>query len=96
MTWQTHNRMTGQYGGTWQVTWTIQKLTPGNLWLVVEVPRGPVMGCHMAPCGWLMVCVKLYGFPRGRTPDLFSWKWTSRIRLTTQPMGGSYYIYGKQ
>jgi hypothetical protein len=43
-------------------TWGIQQLTLGRLWLVVDVPRGPVMGCHVAPCGWFMGYVKFYGF----------------------------------
>jgi hypothetical protein len=52
-------------------TWGIQHSTLGILLLVFEVPRGPVMGCHVAPRGWFMVYAKYYGFHRGRTPDLF-------------------------
>ena len=51
--------------------------------MVGEVPCGPVMGCHMAPCGWLVGCVKVYGLHRDRTPDLFSGKHTGRTGLTS-------------
>jgi hypothetical protein len=50
--------------------WTIQQLMRGSLWLVVEVPCGPVVGCQVAPCGWLVGLVKCYGFTMGRTLDL--------------------------
>jgi hypothetical protein len=29
------------------------------------------MGCHVAPCGWVSGCVKLWGLHRSQTPDLF-------------------------
>jgi hypothetical protein len=64
--------------------WTSQHSTLGSFWLVVDVPHGPVMGCHMAPCGWFVVYVKCYGFLRGRTPDLSSGQWIGRIGLTTR------------
>jgi hypothetical protein len=50
-------------------TWMSQHLTLGRFWLVVDVPRGPFMGCHVAPCGWLVVYVKFYGFNRGHTHE---------------------------
>jgi hypothetical protein len=34
--------------------WTNQHLMRGGLLLVLEVPCGPVMGCHVAPCDWLL------------------------------------------
>jgi hypothetical protein len=57
----------------WQVTWMNQQLTFGIYWLVVEVPRGPVMGCHVAPCGWFMVFGKIYTGSRESNPRPISW-----------------------
>jgi hypothetical protein len=34
--------------------WTNQMMTCGKLWLVEKVPRGPVMGSHVAPHYWLI------------------------------------------
>jgi hypothetical protein len=94
-TW--HRMMsTGDWAGTVADTWTIRNLTRGRLILVVEVPRGPFMGCHVAPCGWLVVYVKFYGFTMGRTPDLSSGQWTGRTGLTACSNGSSYKIYVKQ
>jgi hypothetical protein len=42
-------------------TWTSQHSTLGSFFLVVDVPHGPVMGFLVAPCGWLVGCVKVYG-----------------------------------
>jgi hypothetical protein len=43
----------------WQA-WSNQEATHGVLLVNGKVPRGPVMGCHMAPLYWFMGCyVKL-------------------------------------
>jgi hypothetical protein len=42
-----------------------QHLTLGSFCLVVDVPCGQVMVCHVSPCGWLVGCVKVYGLHRG-------------------------------
>jgi hypothetical protein len=76
-------------------TWTSQHSTLGSFCLVVDVPRGPVMGCHVAPCGWLVVYVKVYGFHRGRTPDLSSGLWTGRTGLTARAPRVFLLVYGK-
>jgi hypothetical protein len=34
--------------------WTNYQLTCGVFWLVVKVPHGPVVGCHVAPRDWLL------------------------------------------
>jgi hypothetical protein len=65
-------------------TWTSQHLTLGIPLLVVEVPRGPVMGYHVAPCGWLVGRAKLHGLYWGRTLDLSSGLRTGRTGLTTR------------
>ena len=59
------------------------------------VPHGLVMGYHVAPYGWFVVYVKLYGFTVGRTPDLSSAQRTRRIGLTTRAIVGAYSICGK-
>jgi hypothetical protein len=35
--------------------WANQFVTRGILWSNGVVPRGPVMGCHVAPLYWLLV-----------------------------------------
>jgi hypothetical protein len=39
-----------------------------SFWSNGLVPRGPGMGCHVAPCYWLLF--KIYGVHGDRTPDL--------------------------
>jgi hypothetical protein len=61
--------------------WANRHVTLGVLWLVVEVPRGPMMGCHMAPRDWLLALyVKLYGMAGGRTrrPPRWAKDWQGR------------------
>jgi hypothetical protein len=92
----TWHRMTS--AGDWASTiagyvvdmWIIRHLKHNIILLVVEVPRGLVMGFHVAPYSWFVVYVKLYGFTMGRTPDLSSGQWTGRTRLTTQATSSSY------
>jgi hypothetical protein len=44
-------------------------LTHGIVWSSDWVPRGPIMGCHVAPRYWLIVLfVKMYWSPWGSTP----------------------------
>jgi hypothetical protein len=46
--------------------WTNSFLTHG-IWVEsYMVPRGPIMGCHMAP----LQCIKFVVVHEGRTPDL--------------------------
>jgi hypothetical protein len=85
----------GTVAGYMENTWSIRHLTCGIILLGVEVPRGLVMGCHMAPCGWFVVYVKFYGFHRGRTADLSSRQWTGRTGLTTRATSSDYYLCGK-
>jgi hypothetical protein len=33
----------------WQMTWVNHIVTRGMHWLDVNVPRGPITGCHVAP-----------------------------------------------
>jgi hypothetical protein len=77
----------------WQMTWTIQRSTFGKLWLVVEVPPGPVMGCHVAPCGWLMALYKIYMARPGSNPRPPLGLWTGRAGLTARPTGSACYVY---
>jgi hypothetical protein len=35
-------------------TWTNKRLTCGIYWLVFKVPRGPVVGFHVAPSEWFI------------------------------------------
>ena len=67
-----------------------QHLTLGSFCLVVDVPHGPVMGFLVAPCGWIVGCVKFYGLHWGRIPDLYSMQGTGRTELTTQATVGAY------
>jgi hypothetical protein len=55
----------GRVAGYVADTWTSQHPTLSRFFLVVDVPHGPVMGCHVAPCGWFVGYVKFYGFTRG-------------------------------
>jgi hypothetical protein len=50
------------------MTWANQRLTRVRLWLVVKVPRGPVVGCHVAPRDWLLVCCVKFGMASGVEP----------------------------
>jgi hypothetical protein len=38
----------------WQI-WVNHDVTRGIFWINGVVPRGPVMGCHVAPLYWLLV-----------------------------------------
>jgi hypothetical protein len=49
-------------------TWANQRLMHGIFWLVVEVPRGPVMGCHVAPRDWFVDLYKICWSARGSNP----------------------------
>jgi hypothetical protein len=44
--------------------------THGSMFGGDWVPRGPVMGCHVAPQHWLIVNVKCIGVRGVRPPDL--------------------------
>jgi len=63
--------------------WTSKHPTLGRFWLVVDVPRGPVMGCHVAPCGWFVVLYKIVWFHRGSNPRpiLRATDWQDRATL---------------
>jgi hypothetical protein len=66
--------------------WGIQGLTLGMFWLVFGVSRGPVMGCHVAPYGWLMVLYKIYVGSPGSNPRPSSGKRTGRAGAYPQPL----------
>jgi hypothetical protein len=51
VTWQRSGMLTGQ---VWQ-TWSNHRLTSITRWANVMVPRGPVMGYHVAPLHWLLL-----------------------------------------
>jgi hypothetical protein len=51
----------------WQV-WSNQNATRGIILVNGKVPRGPVMGCHMAPWYWLLVVFKIVWGPWGSNP----------------------------
>jgi hypothetical protein len=71
-------------------TWMNQRLTHGIPLLVVEVPCGPVMGCHVAPCDWISTLCKIMGSPPESNPQPTSKLRTGRIGLTARSTGGSY------
>jgi hypothetical protein len=85
---------------TWQVdvgsttvdmagTWANQQLTRGMFWLVVKMPRGPVVGCHVAPHNWFVGYIKFWYVAGGRTRDLPTGESTGRVRLASPPSGGA-------
>jgi len=76
--------------------WTSKHPTLGRFWSVVDVPRGPVMGCHVAPCGWFVVLYKIVWFHRGSNPrpSLRATHWQDRANHPGHV--GSYYEYDKE
>ena len=53
----------------WQI-WANGVSTRGIIMANGLVPRGPDMGCHVAPCNWFD-CLKVYGVHRTRPRDLY-------------------------
>jgi hypothetical protein len=53
----------------WQA-WSNGKSTRGISLVNGKVPRGPIMGCHVAPLYWLLVLCKIIGVRGVRPPDL--------------------------
>jgi hypothetical protein len=49
-------------------SWVNQNATHGIFLINGKVPHGPIMGCHVAPLYWILVCyVKFYWSPWGST-----------------------------
>ena len=61
----------------------------GKIYSVVDVPCGPVMGCHVAPCGWLKwFCAKIvWGSPWVEPPTYSPGNGLAGLGLTTQHHG---------
>jgi hypothetical protein len=70
--------------------WTNQHLTHVRLWLVVKVPRGPVVGCHVAPRHWLVVLFKIVFAWWGVKP-VTSW-WANGLAERASHLGGRWFL----
>jgi hypothetical protein len=74
----------------WQM-WSNQNATRGIILVNGKVPRGPVMGCHVAPQYWMLVVVLKFNGSVGVKPQTSPLALCfGRVWATTSPHGDPY------